>query len=61
MISELPSRDFGQFPHDSESEDLTYKSKAVFCWFPDWLWPFMDHGENETTDILGEWSYECLL
>jgi hypothetical protein len=49
MIIDLPSYDPDHFPDDSKPKDLTHKSKAVFQWPPDCLWPFIDHGSEKDT------------
>jgi hypothetical protein len=49
MMIDLLSYDPDHLPDDSKPKDLTHKSKAVFQWPPDCLWPFIDHGSEKDT------------
>jgi hypothetical protein len=49
MITEVLSYDSDPLPDDSKPKDPTHKSKAVFQWPPDCLWPYIERGsENDT-------------
>jgi hypothetical protein len=43
MTIEVPAPDSDHFRDDSNPNDLTYESKAVFHWPRDCLWPFSDN------------------
>jgi hypothetical protein len=49
VIIEVPVYDPDQLPDDSKPNGLTHKSKSVFHWPPDCLWPFMEHRSDDDT------------
>jgi hypothetical protein len=49
MTIEVPAYDSDEFPDGSKLKDLAHKSKAMFHWPPDCLWPFIDHGPETDT------------